>query len=109
MSEVIDKQSARNYVSEWLTANQKQLNLRQLKLEIVEKPAKKMSAQFETTAYLIDIAVWDNAFCLDILILEKSTNELCFSEAGSCLNNSGLLERLNAFSHWVSSHAPVNT
>ena len=44
MSEVIDKQSARNYVSEWLTANQKQLNLRQLKLEIVEKPAKKMSA-----------------------------------------------------------------
>ena len=97
--------TARGFVSAWLATNHEHLGLKQLKLEVAESPAKALSAWYETSEYLVDIAVWDHAFCLDILVLEQSSKDLVFSEAGSCEDIVGLSTRLSSFSSWLTAHA----
>ncbi len=106
MIEAMSPESARSFVSAWLAANCEQLGLRQLKLELADSPAKILSAWYETSDYLVDIAVWDHAFCLDILVMDQSSNNLVFSEAGSCESTAGLLARLNSFSTWFTTVRP---
>ena len=96
--------TARDHVETWLFENQDHLGLSQVKLDRAEVPAKKLSAWFETPKYLIDITVWDHAYCLDILVLEQTTDNLVFSKAGPCDDLAGLSKRLSAFSTWLSSH-----
>ena len=95
--------TARSFVSAWLKENSEELRLRQLKFEFAESPAKTLSAWYEANGFLVDIAVWDHAFCLDILVMEQPSNELVFSEAGSCENAAGLLARLNSFANWLGA------
>lgn len=104
MVEVMSPSSARGFVSAWLAANYKQLGLKQLKLEAADSPAKTLSAWYETSELLVDIAIWDHAFCLDILVFEQSSDDLVFSEAGSCEDTAGILARLNTFSSWLTAH-----
>ena len=104
MIAVTSPDSARNFVSAWLADNHEQLGLRQLKLEFAESPAPTLSAWYEIHEYLVDVAVWEHAFCLDILVLDKSSNALVFSEAGSCEHAAGLLARLSSFSDWLTAH-----
>jgi hypothetical protein len=96
--------SARDHVETWLAENQDRLGLSRLKLDRTELPAKILSAWFETLRYRIDITAWDHACCLDILVLEQTTDNLVFSEAGSCEDVAGLSNRLCLFSAWLSSH-----
>jgi hypothetical protein len=105
MIDVPNPTSARSYVSSWLGDNHERLGLRQIKSEITEVPAKTLIVWYETTDYLIDICVWDHAYCLDILVYDQSSAALVFSEAGPCESTSGLMTRLNSFSNWASSHA----
>ena len=97
--------SARSHVSDWLSLNQERLGLAQIKLESKESPVKFLGVWFETPTYLIDIAVWEYAYCLDILILKQVTGKQVFSEAGSCKDTRGLSERLCLFSNWMAAHA----
>lgn len=104
MIAVASPDNARNLVSDWLAENHEHLGLRQLKLELAESPAKALSAWYETPEYLVDIAVWDHAFCLDVLVMNQSSNTLVFSETGSCENATGLLDRLRSFSAWLTDN-----
>jgi len=97
--------SARTYVSVWLAENQERLGLVRRKFESTESPAKVLSAWFETPRYLVDITVWDHAYCLDILVLEQATGSSVFSEGGSCESTSGLSVRLCSLATWLSAHA----
>ena len=105
MIELSSQDGARDYVSGWLALNHEQLGLKQIKLQRNELPAKTLSVSYEAPGYLIDICVWDHSYCLDILVMEQSSDSFVFSEAGSCGNTTGLLERLTSFSNWVSVHA----
>ena len=105
MIELSSQDGARDYVSGWLALNHKRLGLKQIKLQRSELPAKTLSVWYEAPGYLIDICAWDHAYCLDILVIEQSSDSFVFSEAGSCGNTTGLLERLTSFSKWVSVHA----
>jgi hypothetical protein len=96
--------TAIGFVSAWLAANYEQLSLKQLKFEVTDAHAKTLSAWYETPEYLVDIAVWDHAFCLDILVLDQSSQQLVFSEAGSCGDIVGLSTRLNSFTSWLTAH-----
>ncbi|PZU27778.1 MAG: hypothetical protein DI584_07975 [Stenotrophomonas sp.] len=105
MTETSSSETARAFVSAWLLANHEQLDLRQLKFEQLELPAKTLSTWYQTEDLLVDITVWDHAHCLDILVMEQPSNELVFSEAGSCESTAGLLARLNALSGWLTGRA----
>ncbi|MBB6249397.1 hypothetical protein HDE80_004474 [Rhodanobacter sp. A1T4] len=105
MTESSSSVSARNYVSAWLATKHIQLGLKQLKLETTESPVFKLSAWYESPEFLVDISVWDRACCLDIQVMEKSSNQFVFSEAGACENTTGLLVRLNTFSNWLAARA----
>jgi hypothetical protein len=102
-------EGARAYVLAWLVENQSRLGLHQLKIEAVEEPAATLSAWYKTPAYLLDVTVWDHAYCLDILVMEQASDKLVFSEAGSCENAQGLRVRLSRFAAWLCSHTQVGT
>jgi hypothetical protein len=104
MIELSSQDCASDYVSDWLTLNHERLGLKQIKLERNELPAKTLSVWYEAPSYLIVISVWDHAHCLDILVIEESSDSFVFSEAGSCGSTTGLLERLTSFSNWTSVH-----
>ena len=96
--------SARDYVSAWLLANYSRLGLELKRLARAESPAQILSAWLETPELLIDVAALDHAYCLDILILEKTTGNALFSEAGSCETTSGLKVRLLSFASWLEDN-----
>lgn len=96
---------ARDYVCSWLEQNHEELGLKQIKMDRIEHPARSLNAWYETPHYLIDICVWDRAYCLDILVVEKSSDSMVFGAAGSCESTAGLLERLTSFASWASSKA----
>jgi hypothetical protein len=96
--------SARDYVSAWLVENHERLGLEMKRLARAESPAQILSGWFETPALLIDVTVWDHAYCLDILILEKASGNTVFSEGGSCETTSGLQVRLRSLASWLKEN-----
>jgi len=93
--------NACDYVSDWLVRNHERLGLKQIRLQRTEVPAPKFSAWYEANDCLVDICVWDHAHCLDILVLEKSSDSILLSEAGSCGDVEGLQKRLDLFANWA--------
>jgi hypothetical protein len=96
--------SARDYVSAWLVENHARLGLELKRLARAESPAQILSAWLETPEFLIDVAAWDHAYCLDILILEKTSGNTVFSEAGSCETTNGLEVRMQSFASWLKDN-----
>jgi hypothetical protein len=74
----------------------------ELKLERSEIHGAKMAAWYETTQFLVDISVWDHACCLDVQVLEESSDTIVFGEAGSWGNETGLAARLDSFKSWLT-------
>lgn len=95
--------SPRDHVATWLVTNQHRIGSAPVKLERHETPAKTLGVWFSTPKHLIDISVWDHAFCLDIVALSQSSGETDYCVAGSCEDHGGLTKRLNDFLVWLES------
>ncbi len=55
--------------------------------------------------YFADVCVWDHAFCLDILVFcESGSEDIVWSEAGSCGDEAALRARFLRFVDWMSEH-----
>ena len=57
----------------------------------------KFCAWFESASHVIDIGAWDWTDCLDIQILDFTSGEIVFSEAGECDGPDGITARLERF------------
>jgi hypothetical protein len=94
--------TARTQAGAWLAANTGHLGWDHIATKVDETPAAILAASYRTTRYLIDITVWDHAFCLDILVLNATTGEQLYSVGGSCENADGVLARLREFETWFT-------
>jgi hypothetical protein len=92
------------YVKSWLNVYGRDLGLRQLKLELLEIPRRKLIAWYETSRHVIDIAVWEEAYCLGIMVLDKQTDSMIYAVGGACENDDEVYGRLDAFARWLSAH-----
>ncbi|MCE9611562.1 MAG: hypothetical protein K8R23_15300 [Chthoniobacter sp.] len=94
--------SPTDYVDTWLATHQHRIGSqkRLVKSNIVQK----LCVWFETPMYLIDITAWDSAFCLDIIAINKQTDHADYLVCGSCEDHSGLTERLESFTYWLTSN-----
>jgi hypothetical protein len=99
------------YVKSWLNAYRRDLGLREIKLEFQEVPAKKLVAWYETSRYVIDIAAWEQAYCLGIMVLDKQADSMIYALGGTCENDEEVYARLDAFARWLSAHQerPIKT
>ena len=99
------------YVKSWLRAYGQDLGLREIKLEFQEVPAKKLVAWYETSRYVIDIAAWEQAYCLGIMVLDKQADSMIYASGGACGNDEEVYGRLDAFARWLSAHQerPIKT
>jgi hypothetical protein len=94
--------TARTQVGAWLAENSGRLGWDHTATKIDETPTAILVASYRTTRSLIDITVWDHAFCLDILVLSATTGEQLYSVGGSCENPHGVLARLREFETWFA-------
>ena len=102
--------TARTQAGAWLAANSDRLGWNHIATKADETPAATLTVSYRTTRDLIDITVWDNAFCLDILVLNATTGEQLYSVGGSCENADGMLARLREFETWFTrARMPPNT
>jgi hypothetical protein len=87
----------------WLDSHSGEMNTRGIEVERKGEAAGKAVFWLHGPQHLVDISVWNHAFCLDVLALESKTNETAFSEAGSCETSRGVRERLERFWSWYVS------
>ena len=73
MVDPTDNSTARGLVATWLSGNHQHLGLSQMSMAVAEDPAAIFTARYETPQHLFDVCVWEHGFCLDILVLERST------------------------------------
>ena len=92
------------YVKSWLNAYGRDLGLQQLKLELQEVPTRKLVGWYETSRYVIDIAAWEEAYCLGIMVLDKQTDSMIYALGGACEDDDEVYGRLDAFARWLSAH-----
>lgn len=104
MSDLPNQVAVRRVISDWLDKNVDRSMFSQKKFEITESPAKGLSAWFETTEFLVDIAAWEHACCLDVIVFEQSSGDVVFSEDGACESEEGLVSRLERLFKWLSEH-----
>ena len=99
------------YVKSWLNAYRRDLGLNEIKLELQEVPARRLVAWYETSRYVIDIAAWEQAYCLGILVLDKCTDSMIYALGGACESDDEVYARLDAFARWLSAHQepPIKT
>jgi hypothetical protein len=99
------------YVRHWLEAYRSGLGLQEIKLELQEVPLKKLVAWYETPRYVVDIAAWEQAYCLGIMVLDKETDSMIYAVGGACENDEEVYGRLDAFARWLSAHQdrPIKT
>ena len=89
--------------SNWLDAHAKEMHARGIDLERKGEAEGKAAFWLYGSHHLVDICVWNHAFCLDVLAFESKTNEMVFSEAGSCETPQGVCDRLERFWSWYVS------
>jgi hypothetical protein len=84
----------------WFDSHAGELQTRGIELECQGEGNGKAVFWLYGPKYLVDVAVWNHAFCLDVLVMDSSTNEMVFSEAGECATSRGVYERLERFWAW---------
>jgi len=94
--------TARAQVSAWLEANSDQLGWNHVATNSVEMPAATLTATYQGAHNLVNVTVWDHAFCLDILVLDSRTGVQLYSVGGSCEDAIGLSNRLSEFKRWLA-------
>lgn len=97
---------ATDYVAEWITAHRDEIGGNEVKFARQEKYGRTLCAEFDTADHLIQFCAWDNASCLDILALNKTTGADAYIVAGECDGVVGLRQRLDAFLHWLNVNEP---
>jgi hypothetical protein len=89
--------------AEWINSHADALKARGVKIEPQGITNGKATFWLYGPRHLIDISVWDHAFCLDVLVMDSNTNEMVFSEAGACDTADGVRGRLKRFWSWYAS------
>ena len=92
----------RDEVEAWIRLHQHRIGTL-TRLRRVEAPSYGLSAWFESPGYLIDIAAWDNAYCLDITALNVATRTTDYFVAGPCEGKPEAARRLETFLRWLES------
>lgn len=88
----------------WFRSHELDLNNNDIKVEYRGEANGTASIWLHSPRHTIDVCVWNHAFCLDILIFENSKFDLIFSEAGSCENAPGIIQRIERVMKWYESH-----
>jgi hypothetical protein len=58
--------------------------------------------------HFADVCAWDHAYCLDILVYrEIGSDDIVWSEAGSCGDEAALRARFDRFCDWIVQHEPT--
>ena len=87
----------------WLDSLADQMRARAIEVEPQGEANGKAAFWLYGPRHLVDVTVWNHAFCLDVLVFDSKTNEMVFSEGGSCETSRGVLERLERFWSWYVS------
>lgn len=85
---------ARDFVEEWLRANERRIGVPPSEMKRIDEYCEQFHAWYETGTHLIDVACWNHASCLDVIVLSKETGEMILSEAGECTCDDALRGRL---------------
>jgi hypothetical protein len=96
----------RDEVEAWIRLHQNRIGTL-TKLKRAEEPSFNLNAWFETPGYLIDLSVWDNAYCLDITVLNVETNSTDYFVTGPCEGSLAAARRLETFLRWLQSKSPL--
>ena len=89
--------------SEWIDSRAGDLLARGVKVEPQGIANGKATFWLYAPRHLVDVTVWNQAFCLDVLVMDSKTNDMVFSEAGACETSDGVRERLERFWSWYAS------
>jgi hypothetical protein len=89
----------------WFDSRAGQLQTHCIELECQGEENGKAVFWLYAPKHLVDVTVWDHAFCLDVLVMDSNTNEMVFSEAGECATSRGVCERLERFWTWYESQS----
>jgi hypothetical protein len=84
----------------WFAARRGELIARSIELEASDSVDGKAIFLLYAPRHLIEVSVWDHACCLDVLAFYSSTEEMVFSEGGSCQTPAGVNDRLERFWAW---------
>lgn len=102
MSESVDRNSAAGLVRRWLALNLEQFGIEYRDLEQFENSTMALAARCDVSGFLVDICVWDHAYCLDIMVCAQTSGALAYSAVGPCDDAMGVQERLASFAAWLS-------
>lgn len=97
------KKTAIETCTSWIDSLANEMHARGIEVERKGQEDGKAAFWLYGPRHLVDVSVWNHAFCLDVLAFDSNTNEMVFSEAGSCETSDGVLERLERFWSWYVS------
>jgi hypothetical protein len=87
----------------WLHSHAGEMHARSIEVERKGEAEGKATFWLYCPQHLVDVSVWNHGSCLDVFAFESKTNEMVFSEAGSCEKSHGVHERLDRFWSWYVS------
>lgn len=92
----------------WFQANKELFISIGSELEFKDSGRGSGYVRLETESYLIELAAWDRAICLDIQFIEVKSEETHFPHTGYCESIEEFENQLNEFLVWFRREAINN-
>lgn len=89
------------YLKTWFQEHQGLFSNRRMNPEFKDSGHGSAYVRLDSTRYMAEICVWDHASCLDVQILEKSTEESTFPHVGECKTKVDFEYELSKFLDWL--------
>ena len=100
-----DESTATNCLTNWHLRNAQAFTgaRAETKLHRDRDRAGTASLEIYTSLYLIEILAWDNAWCLDVQIIELATEAVAFPTVGAQQNREQFEHQLAEFLRWFET------
>ena len=85
----------------WFQEHHGVFDSNKIKSELKDTGHGSALVRLESTHYMAEVCVWDHASCMDVQILEISTEKSTFPHVGQCTTRLEFESELSKFLDWV--------
>jgi len=96
-----------SFLNSWFQKNHKLFDRHSVVSEYMDTGNGSALVRLTSARYLAEICVWDHASCIDIQILDVSSEKSTFPHVGECKDRLELEAELNKFIEWFEDEARI--
>ena len=97
------------FLKSWFQKNEALFKNQDVASEYTDSGHGSASVRLESDRYIADLCSWNHASCLDIQIIDFSSEESIFPHVGECETKLEFENQLNKFIEWFNHEHKINT